>query len=84
MKLFGREFSFKFAAPVQKDIELGEAGNTIFGGYITGEDYVPELTGAEAISTYERMRKSDGVVGAALLACELPIRAANWYVQPAS
>jgi len=30
------------------------------------------------------MRKSDGVVKAALLACELPIRAAKWFVQPAS
>ena len=85
MKFFGFELELKrFKSPVKKDVELGESGTTIFNGYITDEDYVPELTGSSAIVTYEKMRKSDGVVRAALLACELPIRAANWYVQPAS
>lgn len=74
---------FQSAKPILNK-ELGETGTTILGGFITDEDYVSELAGSTAISTYDRMRKSDGVVGAALLACELPIRAANWYIEPAS
>jgi len=72
-----------FKAP-KKDVELGESGTAIFGGSISDEEYVNELVGSQAITTYDRMRKSDGVVKASLLACELPIRAANWYVEPAS
>lgn len=73
-----------FANPAQKDVEIGSSGTSIFDGYISDEDYVSELTGSTAISTYDEMRKSDGVVKAAILACELPIRAANWFIEPAS
>ena len=73
-----------FRSPPQRGVELGESGVSIFGGYIIDEDYVTELTGSQAIDTYDKMRKSDGVVKAAILACELPIRAANWYIEPAS
>ena len=69
---------------VEMNIELGTAGTTIFGGSIIDEDYVRELTGTTAILTYDKMRRSDGVVKAAILACELPIRATNWFIQPAS
>ena len=85
MKLFGRfDLTKIFKSPPQGGVELGESGTSIFGGYITDEDYVTELTGSQAIETYDKMRKSDGVVKAAILACELPIRAANWYIEPAS
>jgi len=77
-------FELKIFKSPKMDEELGETGTTIFGGYITGEDYVQELTGSQALVVYDKMRKSDGVIKAALLACELPIRAANWYIQPAS
>lgn len=73
-----------FSSPIKKDVELGETGTTIFGGYIADEDYVSELTGTTALTTYDKMRKSDGVVKASLLACELPIRAASWFIEPAS
>ena len=73
-----------FRSPSVSGKELGQTGTTIFGGFITGEDYVTELTGLSAVDTYNKMRRSDGVVKAALLACELPIRAARWYVEPAS
>lgn len=82
MKLFGHELKI-FKTP-KNDGELGASGTTIFGGYITDEDYVSELTGSLALTTYNKMRKSDGVVKAALLACTLPVRAANWYIEPAS
>ncbi len=69
---------------VKVNEELGETGTQIYGGLISGEDHVPELTGSSALDIYEKMRKSDGVIGASLLACELPIRAAKFYVEPAS
>jgi len=69
---------------VKKDVELGASGTSIFGGVISESDYIPELTGTDAITTYNKMRKSDGVVKASILACTLPLRAINWYVKPAS
>jgi len=89
MRILGREFSLKlniFKAPTKRvaRTEIGRSGTPLFGGYITDEDYVTELTGSVALDTYNKMRRSDGVVKAALLACELPIRAANWYVEPVS
>lgn len=83
MKIFGYELK-RFKNPITKGEELGQSGTSIFNGYITDEDYVPELSGTDAIVTYEKMRKSDGVIKASLLACELPIRAANWFIEPAS
>lgn len=64
--------------------EIGETGTSIFGGQIENDEYVNELIGSTAIETYNKMRKSDGVVKATLLACELPIRAANWFIKSAS
>jgi len=85
MKIGNFDISLKrFANPAQKDVEIGEAGTTIYSGYITDDDYVSELTGSSALVTYDKMRKSDGVVKASLLAMELPIRAANWFIEPAS
>lgn len=69
---------------IKKGSEIGSSGTTIIGGVLSDQDHVPELTGEDAITTYNKMRKSDGVVKAALLACTLPIRATNWYVKPAS
>ncbi len=69
---------------IKVDEEIGETGTSIYGGIITNEDYNPDLTGTKALETYDKMRKSDGIVGAVLLSCELPIRAATFYVEPAS
>jgi len=84
MKLFGYDINiFKTPKSVGKS-EVGKTGTPIFGGYIQSDEYVTNLTGTQGLITYNEMRKSDGVVRAALLACELPIRAAKWYVEPAS
>jgi len=69
---------------IKKDEEIGGTGTAIFEGQISNTDYVPELTGSNALVVYDKMRKSDGVIGAVLLACELPIRSATFYVEPAS
>jgi phage gp29-like protein len=81
MKIGPFQFSIKKSEMTK---ELGHPGTSIFNGQVSDEDYVSELTGSSALETYNKMRRSDGVVKAALLACELPIRAANWYVTPAS
>ena len=81
---FGREIRI-FKTPIKRSgKEIGSTGTPMFGGYLTDEDYVTNLTGQTAIITYNKMRRSDGVVKAALLACGLPIRAANWYMEPVS
>ena len=87
MKLFGYEiklFKEVKTTSIKKNQEIGASGTSIVGGYLTDTDYVPELTGSNGITTYDEMRKSDGVVKAALLACQLPIRATKWFVEPAS
>jgi len=64
--------------------ELGVTGTSVFSGRLSEEDYNPDLRDDKAIVVYDKMRKSDGQVKAALLACELPLRAATWEVKPAS
>ena len=60
-------------------------GTPIFHGFLQDfGEYNGTLSGIAAIRTYEMMRRSDAQVAATLLACELPIRAANWDVQAAS
>jgi len=64
---------------------LGLPGTPIFHGFMRDfGEYNPQLEGLTAVRTYEKMRRSDAQVAATLLACELPIRAANWDVMPAS
>lgn len=63
----------------------GLPGTPIFHGFLRDfGEYNAQLEGLAAIRTYEKMRRSDAQVAATLLACELPIRAANWDVRPAS
>lgn len=63
--------------------EIGRSGTNIFKGIIS-EEYVSDLNGSRAMKTYDEMRKSDATVKAALSAVQLPIRRANWFVNPAS
>ena len=66
-------------------VPVGLPGTPVFHGFLQDfGEYNPQLEGLTAIRTYEKMRRSDAQVAATLLACELPIRAANWDVLPAS
>ena len=66
-------------------LPAGLPGTPIFSGFLEDfGEYNPQLEGLTAIRTYEKMRRSDAQVAATLLSCELPIRAANWDVLPAS
>lgn len=78
-------------APLERTTESAETrpaglpGTPIFHGFLQDfGEYNGTLSGLAAIRTYEMMRRSDAQVAATLLACELPIRAANWDVRPAS
>ncbi len=63
----------------------GLSGTPIFHGFLEDfGEYNPELEGMTGVRVYEQMRRSDAQVAATLLACELPIRAANWDVEAAS
>lgn len=62
---------------------IGTSGTNIFQGIIT-EEYNAELAGIKGIAIYDEMRRSDATVRAAILACQLPIRRANWFVKTAS
>jgi hypothetical protein len=62
--------------------EIGRSGTPAFSGYITA-DYNTDFNGLSGIDIYERMRKTDGTVAAALRAVKFPIMASEWGVQSA-
>ena len=62
---------------------LGDSGTRILHGIIT-EEYNPQLQGIEGIKKFDEMRKNDGTVRAAMMACTLPIRRAQWFINPAT
>jgi phage gp29-like protein len=66
--------------------ELGFGGSGV--GYLLtnlgADEYLPELSFPRSIAVYTRMRRSDATVQALELAINLPIRATDWDVQPAS
>ena len=64
--------------------EIGASGVTNFFGTIDTDEYVTDLTGSRLYTTVDKMRWSDASVQAALLMCELPIRSAEWDIEPAS
>jgi hypothetical protein len=65
-------------------VELGATGTVFFAGRLSEEEYLVDLRGEKGIKVYDRMRRSDGQVKAALLACELPLRSAHWDIEAAS
>jgi len=61
----------------------GAVGTANFAGFILDlGEYNPVLEGRNAFLIYEKMRRSDADVKAALLACKLPIRAADYQIVP--
>lgn len=64
-------------------LEIGDSGTKILSGFIS-EEYNSKLQAEAGIRIYDEMRRSDGTVYQAVRACTQPIRAAHWYVEPAS
>ncbi len=63
--------------------ELGDSGTRLLHGIIT-EEYNSQLQGIQGIRVYDEMRKSDGTVRAAVMVTTLPIRRAQWFINPAT
>jgi len=85
LKLGSIEIKFAEKRPSKPVIdELGATGTTFFGGSLSEEEYNNDLRGSKGIVIYDKMRKSDARVKFALMACELPLRAATWSIEPAS
>lgn len=64
--------------------EIGASGTNFFGGLLTQQDYNPDLQAPAIYDVYDKMRKGDGQVKAALLIMKLPILRSTWTVEPAS
>lgn len=59
----------------------GVSGTPITSGFLTDlGEYNAELMGRNAVSIYEKMRRSDAQVRATLAACKLPILSAKWEI----
>lgn len=64
--------------------EVGVAGNTGKWGYANTGEYLTKLEGSAGCDVYDRMRRNDHQVKAVLGAITLPIRQADYYVEPGS
>ena len=77
----GLFFKEKPTAPTLE--ELGDTGTTMYGGMISGEEYNYDLSGLAKYTIYDKMRKGDATIAATLRVLKLPLRSANWYMEPA-
>ena len=64
--------------------EIGVAGNTGHWGYAETGEYLAKLDGAAGRIIYDKMRRNDHQVKAVLSAITLPIRQADYYMEPGS
>jgi hypothetical protein len=63
--------------------ELGGSGTTIYGGVVSGAEYNTSLStdyGGNGLRVYDKMRRSDPMVRAALFIIKLAILQAEWTV----
>lgn len=63
--------------------ERGRTGTQAFHGFIATDEYVPELTGLSGLRTFDKMRRSDGMVKAVLRGLMMPLLSAEWEIVPA-
>ena len=63
--------------------ERGMSGLQSTYGIITGEEYIPELTGQNAVRTYIKMG-NDPIVESVLFAINNQLRRVKWHADPAS
>lgn len=62
---------------------IGSSGTKVYGGYFD-EEYLKELTGVDAATKYDRMRRSDPQVRMCLSAVKNPIKSATWDIEAGS
>lgn len=75
-----------FGGSTTKDTtgQIGTPGNLNVFGFLTGEDYNPDLDGFPMFANYNKMRLGDAQVNATLLMLKLPLKGARWIVKPGS
>lgn len=61
----------------------GMSGTKVLDG-ILEEEYNQELNGQKGAETFDKMRRSDAQISAVLMAMELPIRNAYWFIEAAT
>lgn len=64
--------------------QLGKSGVIMLNGVVSKEEYNKDLTGKRGLETYNKMRRSDGTVRAALMVVKLPILACQWGAEAAN
>ena len=74
----------KRVSPPTRRNQLSDSAGIALDGIIVSDDYNRELTGTNRIKIYDQMRKGDGTVRAITQITKLPIRAANWRIEPFS
>jgi hypothetical protein len=67
-----------------KTSEVGTVGTQVYSGYITGEEFNAELRETSAIDVFDKMYRTDAQVRSTVLLMTLPLRSAQWDVEPAS
>lgn len=65
---------------VNLGIELGTTGLQQSAGYVR-EEFLPALTGAKAITTYQEMSENDATVGAVIFSIDKLIRNVTWKAE---
>lgn len=63
--------------------DLGDSGTRTIHGIIS-EEYNAQLQGIQGIKVFDEMRKSDGTVRAVIAATTLPVRRAQWFINPST
>lgn len=67
-----------------KSREIGSSGTEMSAGVIVGEEYSLKLRGRSALAQFDKMRRNDATVNAALDAIKLPITNADFTVDSVS
>jgi hypothetical protein len=62
--------------------ELGVTGLKVYGGVLSNEEFLRQLSGPRGIKVFREMADNDATVGALLSAVELMIRPIDWHVEP--
>jgi len=63
---------------------FGAPGTWITGGFISNEEYLPQLLWRRGIDVYDHMRRSDASIQALLKVVKHPLLSATWDIESAS
>jgi phage gp29-like protein len=83
IKRLGTAARVMLGKTVPTNDEVGATGTQIFAGVLSETvEYLTDLQGTKGYTVFDKMRRSDGQVKGALLACELPFHSAHWDIAP--